>query len=161
MRISRQTETELVVEESSLWITLLLGIASLPLFYAGALPGKHGNIITGLFFLTCSLTFLRKSTFIFDAAQQAVRWNRMRFFKSSSGTIPFSEITGVNTESTCGRSGGSRIYRLTVTTTHGCIPMTDSYGSGRSTYASMRESILQFLGRGLPSSGEAQRQLSR
>jgi hypothetical protein len=161
MRISRQTETELVVEDSGLWITVLLAIASAPLFYAAALPGKHGNVITALFFLICSLAFLRRSKFVFDATQQALRWNRLRFFKSSSGVIPFSEITAVTTESTSGRSSGSRIYRLTVATKHGTIPMTDTYGPGRGTYASVRDSIMTFLGRELPPPGREPRRLSR
>ena len=150
MKIARQTETQLVVEDNSVWITVVLAIASAPLFYAATRPGNHGNLVTAFFFLVCSLAFLRRSRFVFDTAQQAVHWSRLRIFKTSSGMIPFSEITGINTESTCGRSGGSRIYRLTVATTHGCVPMTDSYGSGRATHAAVREAILVFLGRQLP-----------
>jgi len=144
MKIVRQSDTELVLRESTLWISILLALVALPLFYASTLPGKRGNLILAIFFAVGALVWLRKATVIFDATQHLVRWRRMRFFRSASGTVPFSEIAGIGTETSSG-SGGSTLYRLTLLTGHGPIPFTDAYGGGRDRWAHLRETTQRFL----------------
>jgi len=144
MKIVRQSDTELVLRESTLWISILLALVALPLFYASTLPGKRGNLILAIFFAVGALVWLRKATVIFDATQHLVRWRRMRFFRSASGTVPFSEIAGIGTETSSG-SGGSTLYRLTLLTGHGPIPFTDAYGGGRDRWAQLRETTQRFL----------------
>lgn len=144
MRIVRHTDTELVLRESTLWISILLALVALPLFYASTLPGKRGNLIVAIFFAIGALVWLRKATLVFDAAQREVYWRRMRFFRSASGTVPFSEIAGIGTESSSG-SGGSTLYRLTLLTGQKPIPFTDTFGGGRDRWTSLRETTQRFL----------------
>lgn len=144
MKIVRQSDNELVLRDSTLWISILLALAALPLFYASSLPGKRGNLVLALFFAIGALVWLRKATVVFDATQSAVRWRRMRFFRSASGTVPFSEINGIGTETSSG-SGGSTLYRLTLLTGHQSIPFTDTYGGDRDRWVSLRETTQKFL----------------
>ncbi|HEX3985548.1 MAG TPA: hypothetical protein VHX13_02970 [Acidobacteriaceae bacterium] len=156
MKIVRQSDSELVLRESTLWISILLALAALPLFYASTLPGNRGDLILAVFFAIGALVWLRKATVIFDAAQRAVRWRRMRFFRSASGTVPFSEIAGIGTETTSG-SGGSTLYRLTILTGQQPIPFTDTFGAGRDRWTHIRDTAQRFLrtipGTSLPAPG--------
>lgn len=145
MKILRPSETELVVEENSVWITVLLALASLPILSTGMHPGSHGNLGTGVFFLLCALLFLRHSTFVFDGARQVVRWKRLRLFRTSSGEIPFRDITAINMDCTTGRLGSSRKYRLTLSTRTASFPLSDRYSSGRAESSSRKEAIQQFI----------------
>ncbi len=144
MRITRQTEQELVVEDSGLWLSAVLFLASLPLFYAATLHGKVGSVFGGGFFLLCSLIWMRKTVFSLNAGEGVVHWRRRRLLKMSTGSIPFSEITGIGTETSSGTSGAST-YRLTLLTPEGSVPLADSYGADREKYMSIREAILRFL----------------
>jgi hypothetical protein len=144
MRIVRQSDTELVLRESTLWISALLALAALPLFYASTRPGERGNLIVAVFFVVGALVWLRNATIVFDAAQHTVYWRRMRFFRSASGAVPFSEIAGIGTESSSGH-GGSTLYRLTLLTGQQAIPFTDTYGAGRDRWAQLRTTAQGFL----------------
>ncbi len=144
MKIVRQSESELIFRESTLWISVVLALTALPLFYASTLPGKRGNLILAIFFAVGAVVWLRKATVVFDASQSSVRWRRMRFFRSASGTIPFAEVTGIGTESSSG-SGGSTLYRLTLLTGQGAIPFTDTFGGGRDRSALLRDTAQRFL----------------
>ncbi|MGA7525464.1 MAG: hypothetical protein WBW84_23650 [Acidobacteriaceae bacterium] len=143
MKIVRQSETELVLRDSSLWISVLLALAALPVFYTSSLPGRRGNLIVAIFFAVGALVWLRKATVVFDAAQRTVYWRRMRFFRSVSGAVPFSEVAGIGTETSSG-SGGSTLYRLTLLTGQKAIPFTDHYG-GRDHWIQLREAAQRFL----------------
>jgi hypothetical protein len=144
MKIVRQSDTELVLRDSTLWISILLALVALPLFYASTRPGQRGDLILAIFFAVGALVWLRKATVAFDATQRTVRWRRMRFFRSASGVVPFSEIAGIGAETSSG-SGGSTLYRLTVLTGQGSIPFTDTFGGGRDRCASLRETTQRFL----------------
>jgi len=144
MKIVRQSDTELVLRESTLWISIVLALAALPLFYASRLPGDRGNLILAIFFAVGALVWLRKATVVFDVAEHSVRWRRMRFFRSVSGTVPFSEVAGIGTESSSGH-GGSTLYRLTLLTGQGPIPFTDTYGPGRDHWTQLRDVAQRFL----------------
>lgn len=144
MKIARQTETEFVVEESSIWISVLFLLASLPIFYAATLPGRRINLLGGVFFLLFALLALRKATFAFDATQCVVRWRNFRLLGARSGAIPFNEITGIGIETTPGQAG-STLYRLTIQTATGSRPLSISYGGPAERYTSARQRILLFL----------------
>lgn len=144
MRIVRNTATELVLRESSLWISALLTAAALPLFYVSTLPGKRGDLIVAIFFVVAALVWLRNATVTFDATQRIVYWRRMRFFRSVSGAVPFSEVAGIGTETSSGH-GGATLYRLTLLTGQTAIPFTDIYTGGRDRWVHLRETAQRFL----------------
>ena len=65
-----------------------------------------------------------------------------RYLTTSTGYLPFDDITGVGLESD---TRAVRMYRLTILCTHGPIPLTDSYEAGRAKYDELREKILLFV----------------
>jgi hypothetical protein len=111
--------------------------------------GSKGSFFPAGFFLVCSLVWIRKTRFVFDATQRIVRWRSLIFLKASTGSIPFDDITDIGIESTWGGRGGSTLYQLMVITSQGSIPIASSYGARSDKYASMRETILTFLKPGI------------
>lgn len=144
MKIVRQSDTELVLRESTLWISVLLALVALALFYASTLPRQRGDLILAIFFAIGALVWLRTANIVFDATQHIVHWRRMRFFRAASGTVPFSEIAGIGTETSSG-SGGSTLYRLTLLTGQQPIPFTDTFAGGRDRWVGLRETAQRFL----------------
>ena len=64
-----------------------------------------------------------------------------------TGSIPFSEISGIEIEASPGEHPGTLHYRLAIQTPHGSVPLASSYGSSdRGRYAEQRDRILLFLG---------------
>jgi len=144
MRITRHTEQELVVVDSALGVSAVLFAAFLPLFYAATRPGKMGALFGACLFLLGAVVSLRKTTFTFDAGEQRVRWQGRKVLRVERGIIPFSEITGIGTETTFG-SNGSNTYRLTILTRTGLIPLAYTYSGNQERYATIRAEILRFL----------------
>lgn len=144
MRITRHTAQELVVVDSALGLSVFLSIASLLLFYMATRPGKIGALFGGCLFLLGALVCLRKTVFTFDAGEQRVRWQGRKFLKTENGVIPFSEITGIGTETSFG-SSSANTYRLTILTRSGLVPLAYTYGGNKQEYASLRETIMSFL----------------
>lgn len=143
MHVTRKTNQELVILDSSIWISVFLLCVSL--FVAYRLMLQHnprGMLLDGLF-LIFILLFWRKEVVVFDAARQQATWTRRRLFKIASGTIPFSEITGIGIEAT----PADRVltYRLAILTSQGSIPMSDSYAGGQQKYENLRQEIMDFL----------------
>lgn len=143
MHVTRKTNQELVVVDSSIWISVFLLCASTFVTYRLILEdNRKGFLLSGIFLLFI-LLFWRKEVVVFDAARQQAIWTRRRLFKVATGTIPFSEITGIGMEATS--SDHALTYRLTILTAHGSTPMSDSYASGQQKYESLRQEILAFL----------------
>ena len=143
MRVTRQTATELVVEDSCLWLAGALAIVSLPLFYAGAFVGnKKGNCIVGGFFLLCALLGTRKSRFVFDARERVVRWRQILMFRTSAGSLPFDDVRGIRIESF---EGEGQTYRLTILTVAKPVPHSTGYTRGEAKYTNLRKTIATFL----------------
>jgi len=146
MRIARQTDHELVIEESSLWLSVVLFVAATALAFLTLSQNKPKGLLgAGLFFLF-ALMWVRKIVFRFDAGEQMVYWMGRVLFKVTTGNIPFSQITGIGTEtSSGGKSGNVPTYRLSILTAVGSTPMSSAYGGNRNNYMSIREVVLRFL----------------
>jgi len=126
MHVTRKTNQELVILDNSIWISVFLLCASV--FAAYRLSIQHNT--RGFLSLGCMLLFIplfwRREVVSFDAARQQATWTRRRLFKVATGTIPFSEITGITMEVTSSKNN-VLIYRLAILTPHGSVPMSDSY----------------------------------
>jgi hypothetical protein len=143
MRVTRQTATELVLEDSCLWIAWVLAIVSLPLFYGGAFVGnKTGNYTMGGFFLLCALLGIRKSRFVFDARERVVRWENLLILRTSAGSLPFDDIRGIGIEAS---SSEDNSYRLTLLTSDKPVPLSSAYSSGKEKHTNLRRTIAAFL----------------
>src|SRR5450631_4431769 len=92
MHVARKTNQELVVIDSSIWVSVLLLCAAVAVLYASNAHGKflQGLALAGLFALFAFL-FWRKEVVVFDAGRQQADWRRRRAFNSASGMVPFSE----------------------------------------------------------------------
>jgi len=153
MKITRQTPTELVVEENLMWLALLLAAIGLALLLVAASVGKGGAYFSAGFLLLCAVLCARKSRFVFDAAQRMVQWQNTVLLRTQTGSLPFDEIRGVAIDSTSSNRGGTT-YRLTLLTSDKPVPVTPSYGPRRTKYETAREAILKLVQPGSdPSSG--------
>ncbi len=145
MKITRQTGTELVLEDSTLWIAVVCFLGSLP-FCGLALVHRQPRMVGGA--ILCwlfAVVWLRKTTMIFDAGRQTFSWRRLRYFKHASGSIPLSRISAVNVETSFGGNRGASAYRLALATPQGSFPLCDEYNGGRMRCEQLRDAILEFL----------------
>jgi hypothetical protein len=121
MHVTRKTNQELVVMDSLAWLSVLFlcGFAALAYrFYLE--PSRNAVFGLGLVLLFVIIP-LRRETVVFDAALQQARWKRLRTFKVASGTIPFSDITGIGIEALASGRGGAT-YRLAIQTADKPVP---------------------------------------
>jgi hypothetical protein len=146
MKILRQTQLELVTVESTLWISIFFALVSLIMIYAAIASGQLKLLFSAGVFALLALVCIWKKTFVFDAMQRVVRWNGRKIFKTESGTIPFDEIADIGTEArSSGDSRGRAMYRLTILTPQGSVPMAYGYGGYRPRYDSLRKTILALV----------------
>jgi hypothetical protein len=144
MHISRKTNQELVVVDGSIWLSVFfLCAAAFIAFQAVSLKTPKWWLPVGLLSLFAFIVW-RRETVTFDAARQQVQWVRRRAFNLASGTVSFSEMSGITTES-MNDNHGALNYRLTILTTDKPVPMSDGYGGGQAHYESLRKQILEFL----------------
>jgi hypothetical protein len=143
MKIVRQSDSELVLQDGRLWISALLALGALPLFYTASFAGWGPNSIAGILFLAGALVWMHQTTVVFDATQRQVRWKRVRLFRTTSGTVPFSDIAAISTETSPGRGGS--LYRLVLLTPAQSLPLARSLSGSRDHCAATRQAIQHFL----------------
>jgi hypothetical protein len=144
MHALRKTNQDLVFVDSTIWLAILLLGLSVFAAYRSYIQGSRAGFVAVGFLLLCGFLFWRKEIVTFDAGRQQAEWTRRRAFSVASGTVPFSEITGIGMETTSG-SRGELAYRLTILTRDKPVPMSDVYNGNRSHYESIRQEILAFL----------------
>ncbi len=143
MHVARKTNQELVVVDSSIWISVFLLCASVPVAYQAVIHAQPKVFLVVGLFLLFVLLFWRKEVVVFDAARQQAEWTRRRLLKVATGTIPFGEITGIGLETTSADS--SQTFRLTILTAQGSVAMSDSYSGNLQNYENLKRDILDFL----------------
>jgi hypothetical protein len=149
MHVVRETPSELVIKDSTLWLSAVLAIAGIVIAYFSI---SHNRLVglpgTALFLLVAAL-FARKLTFSFSVPDRVARWQGRKLFKSESGSVAFDDITGIGTETT---TTGKDVlkYRLMILTNNGSIPMAYVCESGEQHYARLRVKILRFVHPELP-----------
>lgn len=143
MHVARKTNQELVILDSSIWISVFLLCISVFAAYRLSVQHNTKGLLSLAFMLLFILLFWRKEVVSFDAARQQVTWTRRRLFRVATGTISFSEITGIGMETTS--ADRALTYRLTILTAQGSTPMSDSYAGGQQKYEKLRQEILDFL----------------
>ncbi len=143
MRITRQTQSELVVEDSSVGLSYICAAAAVVIIFFAIEQNKLKGLFGAAFFLLFAMLAYRRTSFTFDGMQRVVRWKGRKLLKVESGTIPFDEITDIGTEATPASEGTS--YRLTILTRDGSIPMAYTYTGRTDAYAPLRREILDFI----------------
>ena len=144
MHITRRTNEELVVADSSVWLSaVFLALAAFTAYQAVALKVPNWWLCSA-FLSLFAFAFWRRETVTFNVASQQVQWVRRRAFKLASGTLPFSEMRGITIE-TMNDTHNVPSCRLTILTTGDPIPMSDGYAGGQVYYEKLRKQILEFL----------------
>ena len=116
MHVTRKTNTELALVDSSIWVSVF---CCLPVFRRPThrlRRASRADFGSPAFFVLCAFLFWRKEVVVFDAGRQQATWWRRRAFKAANGTVPFSEITGIGMEASAAGSNGMLTYRLTILT---------------------------------------------
>jgi len=145
MKITRQTGTELVVEDGTLWIAAVCLLGSLPLLGMGIVHGHLRLIAEAFPWWLFAVVWLRRTRVCFDRTQGTVAWQRLRYFRRASGSLPLSRLSAINIETSLAGRGGANTYRLALATPEGSFPFSDEYSGGRMRCERVRESILEFL----------------
>ena len=144
MHVIRKTNQELVILDSSIWISVFLLCVSAFVAYRMILQNNSRCLLLDGLFLIFIVAFWRRETVVFDAARQQVTWTRRRLFKVATGTVPFSDITGIGMETTSAKNN-ELVYRLAILTPQGPVPMADTYAGDQQRYERLRKEIMDFL----------------
>ncbi|MGB0063919.1 MAG: hypothetical protein WBP85_05680 [Terracidiphilus sp.] len=147
MKIKSETPSELVVVESTAWLSYFFLFVAAGLFYGVGLHGReHGwrAFIPAGVFMGIAAAFDLRTEVTFDNARQQAQWTRRRLFWVKRRTVAFDEIQGVVMESSTAGNNG-QVYRLSILTSNGSVPMSDSYSGGRESHEELRTKILRFL----------------
>ncbi len=137
VKVVWQSETELVLEDSTLWLAAFMAAAAMFLVYGAYWSGKKPTLISAALFVLFALFSLHKTTIVFDSLRRVVNWQRLRYLKKSSGSIPYSEIKDIVIETSAGDTAGRATYRLAIVTAQGSWPMSDRYGGNGESYNSL------------------------
>lgn len=144
MHVVRKTDIEMVILDSSIWISIfLLCISVLLMIRVELIHARLTNYLIVGFFLLFVLLFWRREVVVFDRGRQLAEWTRRRLFRVDTGTVPFSDIVGIGMETTTG--GRSQTYRLAILTAQNSVPMSDNYSGNLQNYENLRQDILDFL----------------
>lgn len=144
MKIVRQSPNELVVRDSSVWLSAIFIAAAVFLLYFVVVQGDRRALVAMAVTLALALVWARRSTFTFNAATQRIDYTRLRWLRTASGTIPFSDVQAVDVQAMSG-DNGTMIYRLALATREGAVPMSDEYSGGQKYIDSLRDTIQQFI----------------
>lgn len=143
MHIVRRTPTELVLKDSSLWISIPFLIGALVFAVVTMMEARPKGMLGVGFMLLFAAVSANKIVFTFDGRERVVRWRGRKLFKVDAGEMPFDDIGGVGTETTRTPRGGTA-YRLVLKTMHGARPLAYAY-SGAGNFEQMRAAILAFV----------------
>lgn len=152
MHIARQNPQELVVVDSSRWLSLIFAAVTLFVIYMSIIRHQPKGFILAAFFLLFALVSDLRKTFTFDGTQRVVRWKARTILKAESGEIPFDEITSIDAETQITTTPNSAIpvYRLAITTAKATTPMAYNYRGVNDGYSALRRQILDFIRAGSP-----------
>jgi hypothetical protein len=145
MKIIRQTPTEIVVRDSTLWVAVVCGIMFLVI--GGSTVQAHNWKGFAFSFLLLAFVFgwLRRSTFTFNEATRTIRWRQFRYFNVATGEIPFSSVQDIALEATTSAIGNVMTYRLALVTPQGRVPMSDSHSGRHDRISKLRDKLLAFV----------------
>lgn len=145
MKIVSQTETEIVVEDSSVWISAVFGVATVALCAWVLTTGQYQLLPAGVLFVVFALVWLRRSRFVFNAGTQSVQWSRLRMISKRSGSIAFADISDIVIEGP-GADRTGRLCRLAIRTSTGAAtPMSDVFDIAPESGTALRTTLLNLV----------------
>jgi hypothetical protein len=87
----------------------------------------------------------QKRTYLFDPSVKRLTWTRRGLFKSSAGSMPFSDISDVRIETLSDNDGVT--YRAALVTPAGSLPLSNAYVGNQKKVAEFATSIIALIGR--------------
>jgi len=145
MHILRKTNQDLVIVDSSIWVSISLScVALLFLYRTIVIQAGFVYYLVVSFIVLFAFLFWRKEVVTFDSGRQQAMWNRQRLFRSASGTIPFNDIAGIGLETRSAKNN-VLVYRLVILTAHGSVPMSDNFAGNLQNCENVKREILEFL----------------
>jgi len=144
MHVARRTNQELVVVDSSIWLSVFFLCADVPVVCKSFVERTAGSLILSGIVMLFAFLFWRKEVVVFDAASQQAEWKRIRVYKLDDGIVPFSEITGIGMDSSSAKNDVP-VYRLTILTSGKPVPLSDLFRGDKPRCDSVRAEILNFL----------------
>ncbi len=145
MHIARQTPEKLVIVSGSRWLSAVCGVGVLYILYIVFVrQAPEGNLYVAAFLLLVTLVMDLRKSFTFDAMQRVLRWKGRTVLKAQSGEIAFDDILDIGTDCSVA-ARNVPIYRLTIITPRGTIPMAYNYNGQPDAYAGLRRQILEFV----------------
>lgn len=148
MTVERNTETEVTVGNSTLWLSVVFVVVGVIALAAAFSAGDNRLARPALVMAGCAVLCLSKYTFVFDATLRIVRWQTLRFGRRRSGSMPFDEVKDVVLESAPGKTRPT--YRLALLTVNGSIPLSSGYGDSSERVLALQSKIRQLLRPGQP-----------
>lgn len=135
---------ELVLGENTTWFSYPFLAVAVALFYWVWRSGHTWlGYIPGGIFLAMALGCLFENEVTFDGVRRQMRRTQRRLIWVSSRTIAFDDIRGVLLESD--DRDDQLFYRLTLLTTNGPAPISDSFNASERLHIDLRKKILSFL----------------
>lgn len=145
MKIVRQTETELVAEESSHWTALLCGLGALLFLGLAVMGGLRNGYISAAVFLVFALSWLSRSTFTFDIAAKTIRWRRLSSFRITTGAIPFSSVQAITLQPVSSERGAVTTWRLIIVIASVPVTMCSVDRAAHDRISSLRDTLVQLV----------------
>jgi hypothetical protein len=147
VRIVRQNETEIVVEDSTLATAAVSGVIFLVLFPLGLALRWYSISCVSAPALVFALLRLRRTSFAFNAESKSVQWTRLSPVRREAGSIPFSDVQDVVIE-TKNPGNSSYLCRLLIRTATSSIPIRMGYSVRQDQATTIRATLLDFISAG-------------
>ncbi len=142
--VQRNTDGEVVVQNSTLWLSAVFVVLGLIMVGAAFSSGDKRLFRPAVAMAVFAVLSLSKYTVVFDATQRMVRWKIMRFGRRKAGSMPFDAVKDVVLQSEPGKSGRPT-YRLAILTAEGPMPLSSGYGDTSERCLALQAQILQLL----------------
>jgi hypothetical protein len=148
MHIQRETPTELVVVDGTLWMSVPFTFGFVYMLYqtvhrAINHTGNRWDVLAPIIMGLFAWASAQHTRVVFSAAPRTVQWRRFQYFRMHSGSCPFDEVSDISIETTTTDKGG-KVHRLTLVTSQAKIPMSNGY-SGLGNFDKMRARIMEFV----------------
>ncbi len=148
MRIVENSPQRLILRDQSIWITAVCFAAAAFLagFAAFRASTAHGLWLTAFLFAIFGLVFLRRAVVEFDKLTGLCTINKLKVFKRTRLSIPFTDIQDVKIEVEPLNLGSEREhYALSLTTSSRIVPLSVTYEPGIGHFNEIRAAILETL----------------
>jgi hypothetical protein len=147
MRITEDSPDRLVLQEQTIWVSVICGTAALWVGAVSVLHQAWRPLVGAALFACFGILFIRKSRVDISRSKHTVTIATTRPFSRRTVQLNFDDIKDVAIEPDAMQSNRTPSCRLAFTTSSGSQALSEVYSGGYASNESMRESVLAALGR--------------